>query len=233
MTRLWCHKPDPAFIVILSKLGVLASFECLLSYYGNEIDFWGDMSIAVEDLKTVMFVLVRCPNPATEPFPVPKISGNRNSLTVSLPVPDTVHSLIPSKQVISFHVTPIFFNIGINEKATLAESIGSTKPQERSNIDNFERLNEYFLRYKKLSIPNQNNSLTNVRISVSMQQTRPLADIIEDLKISVHSGKSKNTEILHLAALICRNMKGKYERISDQVSHMFLVCSTVFNATVA
>lgn len=209
MTRLWCRKPDPAFIVILSKLGALAYFECLLSYHGNEIDFWGDMSVAVEDLKTVIFVLIRCPNPALEPFPVPKISGSRNSLTVSLPVPDAVHTLIPSKQVVLFHVTPIFLNIGINEKATLAESIGATKPQERSNIDNFERLNEYYLRYKKLNIPDENN-LTSGRVFTSTQSSRPLPDLIENLKIAVHSGKSKNTEILHLAAQICRNMKGRY-----------------------
>lgn len=35
--------------------------------------------------------------------------------------------------------------------ATIAESIGSTRPQEQSNIDNFDRLNEYFHRFKKLS----------------------------------------------------------------------------------
>lgn len=146
MTRLWCHKPDPTFIVILTKLGPLACFECLLSYHGNEIDFYGDMSVAIEDLRTVMFTLVRSPSPSTEPFPTPKISGNRNTLSVSLPVPDALYTLIPTKQMVSFHVTPVFFNIGINEKAALAESIGATRAQERSNIDNFDRLNEYYLR---------------------------------------------------------------------------------------
>lgn len=213
MTRLWCHKPDPAFVVILSKLGPLAAFECLLSYHGNEIDFWGDMSVAIEDLRTVMFTLVRCPSPASEPYPTPKISGSRNSLSVSLPVPDAFYTLIPTKQVISFHVTPVFFNIGINEKATLAESLGATRPQERSNIDNFERLNEYYLRYKKLNVPDVSGA-ANGRISAPSQQLRPLIDLMENLKISVHSGKYKNVEVLHLAAQICRQMKGWYDVIS-------------------
>lgn len=51
----------------------------------------------------------------------------------------------------SFHVTPVFFNIGINEKASLAEGLGKTKPQEKSNLDNFERLNDYFNRFKKIN----------------------------------------------------------------------------------
>lgn len=205
MTRLWCHKPDPTLVTILSTLGPLASFEALLSYYGNEIDMYGDMSVAVEDLRTVLFVLVRSPNPATEPYPSPKVTGSRNSLTVSLPIPDALYSLIPTKQTISFHVTPVFFNIGINEMATIAESIGATRPQERSNVDNFDRLNEYYLRYRKLNIPE--GSLNGGRIG-SISQMRNLGDLLEDLRNSVHSGKAKNVEVLHLAEQICRQMKG-------------------------
>lgn len=204
MTRLWCHKADPAFVTVLSTLGPLAGFEGLLSYYGNEIDMFGDMSVAVEDLRTVLFTIVRCP---ADPQPTPKVTGSRNSLTVTLPVPDTFYHLIPTRQTLSFHVTPVYFNIGLNEMATIAESIGATRPQERSNIDNYERLNEYYLRYKKLNIPEV--GLNNGRTSSCPPQIKPLGELIVDLKESVHSGKSKNVEILHLAAQICRQMKGK------------------------
>ncbi|XP_031346437.1 inositol polyphosphate-4-phosphatase type I A isoform X2 [Photinus pyralis] len=206
MTRLWCHKPDPAFITCLTSLGPLACFECLLSFHGMEIDMWGDMSVAVEDLRTVMFTLNRCPSPASnEPHPMPKITGSRNSLTVSLPIPDALYTLLPSKQSVTFHVTPVFFNIGINEKATLAESLGATRPQERSNIDNYIRLNEYYLRYRKLNIPDV--SLSSGRLSACSPQ-RAVGDLVDELKSSVHSNKAKNVEILHLAAQICRQMKG-------------------------
>nr|XP_015834055.1 PREDICTED: type I inositol 3,4-bisphosphate 4-phosphatase [Tribolium castaneum] len=206
MTRLWCHKPDPAFVTILSTLGPLACFESLLSYHGNEVDMWGDMSVAIEDLRTVMFTLVRCPSPSLEPQPTPKVTGSRNSLTVSLPVPDALYSLIPSRQVLSFHVTPVFFNIGINEMATLAESLGATRAQEASNIDNFDRINEYYIRYRKLNIP-ETGDMTNGRVSCSPQM-KSLSELMDDLKSLVHSGKSKNVDILHVASQICRQMKG-------------------------
>lgn len=208
LTRLWCHKPNPTFITCLTTLGPLASFECLLSYHGGEIDMWGDMSVAVEDLRTVMFVLVRCPNPMSNDIqPVPKVTGSRNSLTVALPVPDAVYVLIPSKTTVSFHVTPVFFNIGINEMATLAESCGMTRPQERSNIDNYERLNEYYLRYKKLNIAECTTA--NNRLFSYSSQVKSVGDLLESLKISVHTKKPKNVDVLHLAASICRKLNGE------------------------
>lgn len=203
MTRLWCHKPDPAYVTTLSQLGPLAHFEGLLSYYGNEIDMWGDMSVAVEDLRTVLFVLGRSPSPAVEPVPTPKVSGTRNSLTVVLPVPDSWYSLVPTRQTCSFHVTPVFFNVGINEMASIAESIGATKPQERANIDNFDRLYEYFLRYRKINPMRQTENASS---------GRPLIELMEQLRSEVHSGKGKNVEVLRLSAHICRSMKGKFKK---------------------
>ena len=60
MAKLWCQRPDPMFLLILTTLGPLVSFEGLLSYYGDEIDMWGDMAVAVEDMHTVTFTLSRC-----------------------------------------------------------------------------------------------------------------------------------------------------------------------------
>lgn len=208
MVRLWCYKPDPVFLTGLSLLGPLACFEGLLSYHGDEIDMWGDMSVAVEDLRTVLFTLTRCPIPQNGDLqPMPKISGCRNALTVFLPVPDAVYTLLPPRQSVSFNVTPVFFNIGINEMATLAESLGATRPQERSNVDNFDRLNEYYLRYKKINMPVLN--VPNSRSSCSTQQ-KPLNELLECLRISVNSSKGKNVEVLHLAGQICRQMKGRF-----------------------
>lgn len=60
MAKLWCQRPDPMFLLILTTLGPLVSFEGLVSYYGDEIDMWGDMTVAVEDMHTVTFTLTRC-----------------------------------------------------------------------------------------------------------------------------------------------------------------------------
>lgn len=104
-------------------------------------------------------------------LPLPCVVGSRNALTVILPVPDAIYSLLPlvpsSRQTLSFNVTPVFFNIGINEMASLAESLGTTKPQEKSNMDNFDRLNEYYLRFKKLNLPTEPTS-TRCEYNISL-----------------------------------------------------------------
>lgn len=131
---------------------------------------------------------------------MPRIIGSKNSLCVLLPVPDIIQSLLPSKTIAPFRVTPVFFNIGINEMATIAENLGNTKPQDRSNIDNFERLNEYYSRYRKLSLSNNGDC---------EWQSTSIGDLMSNLKDSIHSNKSKNVEILQIAAKVCRRLKGK------------------------
>ncbi|XP_054012614.1 inositol polyphosphate-4-phosphatase type I A isoform X1 [Hylaeus anthracinus] len=218
MAKLWCQRPDPMFLLILTTLGPLVSFEGLLSYYGDEIDMWGDMAVAVEDMHTVTFTLTRCgiqsrlegnSNVPLLQMPLPRVLGSRAALTVMLPVPDAIYSLLPlvpsSRQTISFNVTPVFFNVGINEMASLAESLGTTKPQEKSNMDNFDRLNEYYLRFKKLSLPTETSS-TRLGSRSALGQT--LADLMTNLKTSVQARVNKNVEILQLSSQICRRMRG-------------------------
>lgn len=41
-------------------------------------------------------------------------------------------------------------------------------------------------------------------------QTATLADLIDKLKAAAHTNKNKNVDILHLASLICRKMKGTF-----------------------
>ena len=217
MAKLWCQRPDPMFLLILTTLGPLVSFEGLLSYYGDEIDMWGDMAVAVEDMHTVTFTLTRCgiqprfEGNCSNPFqlPLPRVLGSRAALTVMLPVPDAIYSLLPlvpsSRQTISFNVTPVFFNVGINEMASLAESLGTTKPQEKSNVDNFERLNEYYLRFKKLNLPMET---TSTRLGTRSPLGQTLAELMVNLKATVHAKVNKNIGILQLSSQICRRMRG-------------------------
>jgi len=131
---------------------------------------------------------------------MPRIVGSKNSLCVVLPVPDLIQSLLPSKNIIApFRVTPVFFNIGINEMATLAENLGNTKPQESSNIDNFERLNEFCSRYRKLNLSNN---------SECDRQSPSVDELMNNLKDELYSNKSKNVAILQIVAEVCRRLKG-------------------------
>ena len=52
----------------------------------------------------------------------------------------------------TFSITPVFFNVGINEKATIAHKMGYNGPQEKNNVDNFKMLAEYCRRYRKLNL---------------------------------------------------------------------------------
>ncbi|KAJ9586081.1 hypothetical protein L9F63_020278, partial [Diploptera punctata] len=214
MAKLWCQKADPTFLMVLTTLGPLVSFEGLLSYYGDEIDMWGDMAVAVEDLLTVTFTLTHCasssqktsPSSSSQPYPLPRVVGSRSALTVLLPVPDAVHSMLPlSPASTSFTVMPVFFNVGINEMATLAESLGNTRPQDKSNLDNFERVNEYYYRFRKLHLPAEP---PGQRGPACAPLQPSLAELVESLRLAVHTKQSKNVDVLHLSSRICRRMKG-------------------------
>jgi inositol polyphosphate-4-phosphatase len=84
---------------------------------------------------------------------------------VLLPVPDYVYTMLPLEQMktMTFNVTPVFFNVGINEKATLASKMGKNESQEKNNIDNFKTLAEYHRRFKKLNFQGLNSNVKNKR----------------------------------------------------------------------
>ena len=70
-----------------------------------------------------------------------------------LPVPDWVYTILPLQDIktMTFTITPVFFNIGINEQATIADKLGLNGTQERNNSDNFKILIDYVRRYKKMN----------------------------------------------------------------------------------
>ncbi len=76
-------------------------------------------------------------------FPLPRVTGSRSSLKVMLPVPDYVYTMLPLEQIktMTFSVTPVLFNVGINEQATIAGRMpGANAPQDKNNVDNFKIL---------------------------------------------------------------------------------------------
>ncbi|KAH8303486.1 hypothetical protein KR059_012363 [Drosophila kikkawai] len=194
MLRLWGSELDMGYLVMLRDLGPLAYFEGLLTLYGNEADMWSDMCIAIEDLSAVSFQLVRAQGDAAL-APMPRITGSRQALEVQLPVPE--HSLPGNgtSSSISFKVTPVFFNIGINEKASFAETLGQTREQHRSNWDNYLVLSRYFGRYRKLGLG-------------SVESGESLRSLLGLMEQQLRANVSKNVKILHLAEDACRLMDG-------------------------
>uniref|UniRef100_A0A182QHM5 phosphatidylinositol-3,4-bisphosphate 4-phosphatase n=1 Tax=Anopheles farauti TaxID=69004 RepID=A0A182QHM5_9DIPT len=237
MAKLWGHNVTENFISLLVHLGPLAYFEGLLSLYGNETDMWGDMSVAVEDLATVSFTLVRSNllhrEPKGSPLPVPRVTGSRQALRVLLPVPESVFCHLPTKEAVCFRVTPVFFNIGINEKATVAETLGYTREQHRSNWDNYDRLKQYHSRYRKVpfNFVNPNCSAmqdTPTKVApetgaaaaaaaaaaATVPQKEllvPFHDVVAflaDLEGELRANGSKNYRVLQLAEEVTRAVQG-------------------------
>ena len=69
-------------------------------------------------------------------------------------MPDYVYTMLPIEKMktTTFSITPVLFNVGINEKATLAHKLGQNGAQEKNNIDNFKTMAEYCRRFKKLNL---------------------------------------------------------------------------------
>lgn len=147
--------------------------------------------------------------------PIPRIVGSRQSISVLLPVPDTVYAMLPTKDTVTFKLTPVFFNIGINEYATLSETLGYTREQHRSNWDNFDRIKQYHIRYKKIMMASSSSqSALATPTAATPTKADPTADLynvtelLNSMEESLRKNASKNIKILHLAADICRGLYG-------------------------
>ena len=48
-----------------------------------------------------------------------------------------------------FNIVPVFFNVGIDGQAAVADQLGLNGPQEKNNSDNFRILAEYVRKFKQ------------------------------------------------------------------------------------
>ncbi|XP_030381276.1 inositol polyphosphate-4-phosphatase type I A isoform X2 [Scaptodrosophila lebanonensis] len=211
MVKFWATELNANYFHLLRDLGPLAYFEGLLSLHGGEADMWSDMCVAIEDLSSVNFTLIRAQLSSDTSVPMPRITGSRQSLEVLLPVPEHLYNiglLSTTQPPLTFKITPVFFNIGIDAKATVAETLGQTRGQHRSNWDNFLRLNEYFIRYSKLPFqaPDTPSKLETAAVTPKSRQT--LQTLLNAMKTHVCAKVSKNVKVLHLAEDVCRQLCG-------------------------
>ncbi|KAL1432628.1 hypothetical protein MTO96_012850 [Rhipicephalus appendiculatus] len=201
MSKLWCQQTDPLFVHCLTTFGVLAQFTGLLSCHGDELAMLEDMVVAIDDLRRVAFWLEPATNVCS---PKPRVEGSRVFLSVLIPTPETVMARVPHRGRFQFSVVPVFFNVGINEQATLAEKVGDQSFQERINLDGAASLKEYHKQFQKFPMPKHDAPRAR---SIQPREV-PLMDVIEQLQTHVRARKSKDVEILHLAMEACRRMRG-------------------------
>ncbi|KAK3099607.1 hypothetical protein FSP39_006978 [Pinctada imbricata] len=196
LTKLSTSIEDLAFFEQVAKVGILMQFEGLLSCHSDEMCMIEDMVVAVDDLSHVTFKLTKSASP--EDSPVVTLDGH--CICVEIPIQeDSFHKLPEGLQkgdLIS--ITPVFFNVGINEQASLAEKLGDTSLQERTNADNVAKVFSYIEKYQK-EIGDPDNGRTG---------PNTMANLTQKLHYNTMTKKSKNTEILKLSAEICRTLKG-------------------------
>ncbi|RUS89174.1 hypothetical protein EGW08_003053 [Elysia chlorotica] len=204
---------DPAFGRQLLSVGLLFQVEGLLSCYGSEQTMIEDTIIAVEDLNHVTLRLVaETEEEKTNCSAAPKanlgefvIEGahpdiNRHNIIIDMPVQAEVFALLPRElqEGRQIRVVPILFNVGISEKATLAEKLGTTGLQDKLNVDSFAKIHEYYAQYcKHFEDPLDPSGGVN-----------SLAHRMKILQNNVMTRKSKNVEVLHVASEVTRAMRG-------------------------
>ncbi|XP_046648953.1 inositol polyphosphate-4-phosphatase type I A-like isoform X2 [Daphnia pulicaria] len=221
VARLCCNPVDPELMVLLSNAGLLLNVEGLLTPYRTEAGMWSDMAVALEDLAAVRFLLIPAsatssttnnpsPNSTKQATSIPKeylpqIHGCRDALQVMIPVPPTVFSALPSSAsrlgLIEFQLIPVFFNIGVNEQALMADKFGDMSAVNATNLQSFERLDIYYKRYQKLITEHfPGKRLNDPRL--------PLPSILSQLQIELASNKIQNIAVHTLAEILVRKMKG-------------------------
>ena len=123
-----------------------------------------------------------------------------------------------------FNIIPVFFNVGVDHHAELAERFGLNGPQEKNNSDNFKILVEYVRKFKQKNYFNhiskegtcfsQMYHLRYFAGKTANNDEALIDDLMHILKREVSSRKSKNTDILNLSSIICQKLSGTVNSIS-------------------
>ena len=207
MTKLTTHITDTQFLAQLCEIGLLVIFEGLLSCHGDENGMIEDMMVATEDLGQVVFK-IKCEEEENE-GPVVSLQGKlrnglnpdfqRHCLCILIPLKEEAFLRLPEplQNGKYINVTPVFFNIGINEQASFAERFGGTTLQEKLNFDSYGVLYKYVEKYQsKLGDPDDGKTGHGT-----------VSDLMKKLQYQVMTKKSKNTDVLKRAAELGRKLR--------------------------
>ncbi|KAI1291100.1 Inositol polyphosphate-4-phosphatase type I A [Halotydeus destructor] len=168
---------------------IFVYFESLLSCHADELGMIQDMAFAVNELNNcVSFVFVPWTSNSSPngPSASPRIDGNGHNIRVIIAVDS---SSLLSNMTLNCSVTALMFNIGINEHATLAETLGYVRLQDEINKKSFYKLENY---------------VTNL----ACLENNVLIDELAALRSELYSQRAKNVRVLQLMESIARKLQG-------------------------
>lgn len=169
----------------LPRTGLILNFESLLSESGKEFGMLSDYGFGVHFfLEHVRFVLT---SESSELL----IEGDRQSPRVYIPVSADI---LKSRASLVFSVTPVMFNIGINERQELQDI--RNKPSPLLNAINSYSLNRLF------HWIDNHAAERNILLNGYFLQLAEEVHLLEILR------KKKNMEIHRLAAELTRTLSG-------------------------
>nr|XP_022326682.1 type II inositol 3,4-bisphosphate 4-phosphatase-like isoform X3 [Crassostrea virginica] len=208
VTKVTTSISNDEFLKQLQEVGILCQFEGLLSCHGDEMGMIEDFWVAVDDLKFVKFQFVKTDDIGASPSVFQDghfKSGayadfHRHCVCVSIPLQEDLFNKLPNElqRGGKVSVTPVMFNIGINEQASLADKIGDTSLQEKINAENVTKMLSYIEKYEK-----KFGAIDKGKLGQGTMN-----DLKSKLSYNTSTKKSKNTDVLKLAAEICRNLHG-------------------------
>jgi inositol polyphosphate-4-phosphatase len=119
------------------------------------------------------------------------VEGNGYCVRVIIPVLPS--NYFPENYSLECSITGLFFNIGVNEQATLAETFGQVKAQDEINKKSFFKLE---------------NFITNQAVFEQDSNSTELVDELAALRNELYSQRAKNIRVLMLMERICANVGG-------------------------
>ncbi|XP_054169230.1 type II inositol 3,4-bisphosphate 4-phosphatase-like [Oppia nitens] len=173
---------DQTFLkTLIQTKTLLSQHEVLLSCYAEEVSMLEDMEYSLNQINCcVKFIFEN----SIETNIQPKIEGNSFDIRVTF----YCNQFEGFENKIECNVLALLFNIGINEYATLAETLGSVKLQETINKDSYMLLDSYV----KQTFINDSN----------------VSKLMVSLKSEIWSNRVKNIRVLHLVQQIVNHLNG-------------------------
>ncbi|EQC40767.1 hypothetical protein SDRG_01838 [Saprolegnia diclina VS20] len=192
------HDVSGARLRMLPRVGFLVDIESLLSTAGNEKGMLEDMAEGVKyvNQKAVYFQVT--PATSSSGHCISMATDNAGAIVLQVALPSALFTKLP----LSFYAQPriqvhaVLFTQGINERQSVANTVGDTSVQEDINVESMVTLAAYVEQYVTLGVSHEPSLLPFAEIQ---SQLALVVTAVESQKKSL-----KNVNVLVDSSYLCR-----------------------------